>query len=65
MTGAVPLPVVIEALNRVFKRRIILEETVHADNFKDIPEERTHAGKLEIPVKISQQFQAFEQHADT
>jgi hypothetical protein len=60
MTGTVPLPIVIEALDRVFKRGIIFEEAVHADNFEDIAEKRTHAGKLKIAIEISEQFQALE-----
>jgi hypothetical protein len=36
VTGAVTLPVVIEALDCIFERRIVFEEAIHADYFEDI-----------------------------
>ena len=46
VTGSVTLPIVIEALDRVLEGRIVLEEAVHADDFENIAQERTHSRKL-------------------
>src|SRR4051812_39770375 len=50
MTSTVSLPVIIETLDRVFKRRVIFKETIHPNHSEDIPEKWTHSGKLQIAV---------------
>jgi hypothetical protein len=50
VTRPVTLPIVVEALDRVLERRIVFKEPIHADHFKDVTQEWTHAGQFEIAV---------------
>ena len=62
VTSPVTLPIVVEAFDSVFERRIIFEETIHADNFKNVTQERTHACQFEIAVQVPQKLQPFEEN---
>src|SRR5262245_34400532 len=64
VTGAVPLPVVVKALDGILQRRVVLEEPIHSHHLKDIAQERAHPRQLEITIQISKQLEPFQQNSD-
>src|SRR5262245_34644186 len=64
VTGAVPLPVIVKALDGIFQRGIILEEAIHSHHFKYIAQKRAHPRQLEIAVQISKQLEPFQENSD-
>src|SRR5262245_27864583 len=64
MTGAVPLPVIVKALDGILQRGVVLEEAIHSHHLKNIAQERTHTRQLEITVQISKQLEPFQQNSD-
>ena len=64
VTGAVTLPIVVKAFDRVLQRGVIFKEAVHADNLENITQEGTHAREQRSPFKFLSSFSRSKENAD-